>query len=89
MGLLDAAASGDRLRTLEAMRDSIAAEIEAFDGSRAGGTTSALHGQMLKVLEEIAALSPTEKKGTPLDELAKRRSGTAAPARSSRAARGG
>lgn len=71
--LTDAAASGDRLKTLEALRDSLAAEIEAFDGSRAGGTTAALAARMVDVLEQIEALKPPERKGTALDQLADRR----------------
>ena len=73
-GLAAVAASGDTAGTLRALRDRLAAEIDSSGSAR---DVAALSRQLTDVLERIAGL-PGERKGTPLDELAKRRS----PARS-------
>ena len=77
-GLTAAAASGDRVSTLAALRDLLADEIERSESSR---DVAALSRQLTMVMGEIAELAPpAEKKGTPLDELRERRAarGTAA-----------
>jgi hypothetical protein len=68
-GIAAVAAQGDRLATLEAMRDRLAADMDV-----APPTVSAqLAAQLSKVLAEIAELSKS-KKVSSIDELAKRRS---------------
>ena len=83
--LTEAAASGSRLAALESLRDLLAAEIDAGPAPR---DLAALSRQLTDVLAQIEQLAPPEKKGTPLDELAKRRAGRGAAAPgASRAAR--
>ena len=66
--LADVAAAGDRLATLEALRDRLAADMDA-----APPTVSAqLAAQIVKVLEAIAELAGGQKVSS-LDELADRR----------------
>lgn len=90
LGLALAAASGDRIATLRALRDRIAKEIESTDSSR---DVASLARQLSLVMAEIDELSPPVKKGTPLDELHSRRSargaGTPRPARPTRSAERG
>ena len=70
-GLTAAAVSGDRVSTLAALRDLLAAEIERSESSR---DVAALSRQLTMVMGEIADLAPpAAKKGTPLDELRARR----------------
>lgn len=66
-------ADGDRLKSLRALRDRIAETIQVTDSAR---DLAALSRQMTEVLSQIEALEKRapEEKGTPLDELAKRRS---------------
>ena len=68
-GLSQVAATGDVAATLRALRDRLAREIETCGQAR---DVAALSRQLTDVLQRIAAL-PSEQKGTPLDELAKRR----------------
>jgi len=70
MSLPEAAASGSRLRTLEALRDVLAVSIvEAEPDKRAP-----LAARLSEVLEQIDKLTPAAKVGDPIDEIAKRRS---------------
>lgn len=68
MAVVDVAMTGDRLATLEAVRDRLAADLDA-----APPTVSAqLAAQLTKVLAEIAELSGAQKVSV-LDDLADRR----------------
>jgi hypothetical protein len=71
--LVESAASGSRLAALRDLRDLIAKTITATDSAR---DVAALSRQMTDVLgqiEDVEKAAP-EQKGTPLDELARRRS---------------
>lgn len=81
MSLMEAAASGDRLVALRALRSVLAATITAGPPPR---DLAALSRQLTDVLAQIeeAEKSAPEHKGTPLDELEKRRAARGAkPAR--------
>jgi len=67
--LVDAAASGSRLATLQALRDVLAASIIAADPDK----RAPLAARLTDVLEQIEKLTPTSKAGDPVDEIAKRR----------------
>jgi hypothetical protein len=69
--LSDSAASGDRLSTLQALRDVLAGEIEAV--ATPSAAKASLARQLTLVLAEIEHLAPPEQKGTPLDQLEQRR----------------
>jgi hypothetical protein len=73
VGLSDAVKAG-RLVGLEALRDRLAGEIETCESSRDVAALSLRLMDILAQLEEIGKAQP-EEKGSPLDELAKRRSG--------------
>jgi len=79
--LSEIAATGDRLATLERLRDHLAREIESSQTT--ARDLAALSRQLQQVLAEIAELRPpAETKGTPLDELNARRAARgSAPAR--------
>ena len=71
MSLVESAASGDRLATLEALRDHIAGLVGASDSAR---DVAALSGQLtvvLKQIEEIHGKAPA--KVSAVDEIAARR----------------
>ena len=76
-GLREAAATGSRLTALQALRDRLAVEIDTCSSAR---DIAALSRQFADVLAQIEKLAPPEQKGTPLDELAKRRAGRGAAA---------
>ena len=82
MSLIDSAASGDRLRALEALRDHLASAMQETDDVRALGT---LAGQYRQVLSEVAELSKGKASGSDLDELLKRRKERAKPIRGGKA----
>lgn len=70
-GIAVVAATGDRLATLGALRDLLAREIQGCESSR---DLAALSRQLTLVLADIEELAPpAAEKGTPLDELRKRR----------------
>lgn len=78
-----AAASGDRLKALTALRDRLAKEIEGCDSAR---DVAALSRQLTDVLRQVEELTPdVAEERSPLDELAQRRSRSAVTARGSRA----
>lgn len=87
MSLRESAESGDRLMTLRALRDHLAASIDACESMR---DLAALSGRLQSVLEEIAQLAPPEQKGDAVDEIAQRRNArrSAAPGKA-RAKRSG
>lgn len=68
-----------RLEGLIALRDTLAGAIDECDSLR---DLSSLSSRLSEVLGQIAELTPTEKAGDPIDEIAARRtarrSGTAA-----------
>lgn len=68
-----AAESGDQLKTLCALRDRLAGEIDSCDSAR---DLASLSARMVDVLAQIklAAAAQPEQKGTALDELQRRRS---------------
>ena len=71
MSLADASASGDRLSTLQELRDLLARELDAVATPPAA--KAAMARQMVLILAEIERLAPPEQKGTPLDQLEQRR----------------
>ena len=70
MSLRESAEYGDRLKTLQTLRDHLAAAIDDCDSMR---DLAALSGRLQSVLEEIAELAPPEQKGDAVDEIAQRR----------------
>ena len=72
--------TGSRLDALRALRDTLARSI---DGSDSGRDVAALSRQLTDVLSQIEAAEKASApaKGTPLDELARRRGGSAAGGR--------
>ncbi|MEV1331136.1 hypothetical protein AB0J20_16340 [Micromonospora costi] len=70
MSLHESATSGDRLKTLQTLRDHLASAIDDCDSLR---DLAALSGRLQSVLEEIAELAPPEQKGDAVDEIAQRR----------------
>ena len=77
-GLPDVAATGDRLATLQAMRDHLAEQIDACESSR---DTAALGRLLVDVLAQIDAIGGADGQSAEdrtFDELAKRRSGRSA-----------
>lgn len=86
--LADAAASGDQLAALTALRNVIAQSIDECDSMR---DLAALSRQMTDVLDRIATLAPQAQRGDAVDEIAQRRSArrASAPAGPSRTKRPG
>lgn len=70
--LAEAVRSGDRLRSLHALRDRLAEQI---DSTRGGREVAALSLRLMDVLAQVAELekAPARPKGTPRDEVARRR----------------
>ena len=78
--LVSAVESGDRRAALEALRDRLAVEVErvAEEGfcdvcKRGSSSVAAVAKQLRDTLADLAAL-PAAVEGTPLDDLAARRS---------------
>lgn len=67
MSAADAAKSGDRRKTLEAMRDKLAEDFDAAPPA----VVAQIAGRLSAILAELEAM-PSERKST-LDELASRR----------------
>ena len=72
MGISESVASGDRVTGLLALRDYLASLIDSFDG--APKDIAPITKQLADVVRELDELSPVQRKGTALDELAARRS---------------
>ena len=72
MDLLAVAQTGDRLATLAELRDRLAADLDDCNSAR---DVSSLSQRLMDVLGQIDAASraSADKKGTPVDELLKRR----------------
>lgn len=88
-GLAAAVADGDRLKSLRALRDRLAADLDVCESMR---DVAALSQRLMDVLAQIAAVEAEkpEKQGTALDELAARRRAAGLPDASgeARASRG-
>ena len=78
MTLSEAAASGDRLQALRALRGSLAADLDVCESLR---DKASLSQRFMDVLAQIADAEKAEpeKAGTALDELAKRRRSAGRP----------
>jgi len=66
----DIAKSGNRIATLEALRDRLAAEIDGCNSSR---DVAALSARLQAVLTELDSIGPPIEGTTPLEELRARR----------------
>lgn len=77
MSVLSAAQSGERLKALIALRDSLAQSIDDCESLR---DLAALSRQLTDVLKQIDELEPDVKAGDPVDELAARRAARRASA---------
>jgi transposase len=75
MGIADIAASGDRIKTLEAVRDKLATDLDVAPAT----VTAQLASQLSKVLAELAELGASTKVSA-LDELASKRTNRLAAA---------
>lgn len=83
MSLIEVAASGDRLKTLESLRDTIAVRIAESESAR---DVAALSGQLTQVLKQIEELAKTSgAKRSKVDELAERRKQRSKPIREGKA----
>ena len=71
MSVSEAARSGSRLDALIALRDRLAAEIDACESSRDVAALSRQFTDVLTAIELVKAGVP-EEKGTALDEFSKR-----------------
>lgn len=80
MGLLESSSSGDRVAALRDLRDLLSVTIVNAESSR---DVAALSRQLTDVLSQIesAEKANPERKGTVLDELAKRRDARGAGAK--------
>ena len=79
MSLSDSASSGDRLATLQALRDTLASRIETSESAR---DVAALSGQLTQVLKQIEELDKGRVvHASKVDELAARRKLRAKPIR--------
>lgn len=76
----EAAVTGDRLTTLRALRDHLAAAIDGCDSMR---DLAALSRQLADVVAQIDALDPPKTEVSPADEVAQRRARRRAGAKSS------
>jgi len=75
MGIADSFSSGDRVASLAALRDYLAGLVDEFDG--APKDIAPITKQLADVVRELDGLSPVQRKGTALDELAARRADAA------------
>ena len=66
----DVAKSGDRIRTLEALRDRLADELDGCNSSR---DVAALASRLQSVMAELDTIAPVLATETPLDILRARR----------------
>ncbi len=74
MSLPGAAASGERIDTLRAMRDELAGRLEVCSSDQNFAVMSRVLMDVLTQIESVEKSEP-ETKGTALDELAAKRSG--------------
>ena len=66
----DVAKTGDRIRTLEALRDRLADELDGCNSSR---DVAALASRLQSVMAELDTIAPVLATETPLDILRARR----------------
>jgi len=66
----DVAKTGDRIRTLEALRDRLADELDGCNSSR---DVAALASRLQSVMAELDTIAPQISAETPLDILRARR----------------
>lgn len=87
MSLLESAASGDRLKALQDLREIIATQLVACDSAR---DVAALTARFQSVLLEIETMTKESGKAAdPVDEISARRAARGgSTARAGRAARG-
>lgn len=79
--LSEAVRAGDTLKSLEAVRDQIAKDLDVCDSMR---DSAALYSRLVDVLARIDELKPAEPKGDEIDEIAARRAARGAvPAKGS------
>lgn len=71
MSVYDAATSGDRLKTLEALRDTISDRIDSSESARDVAALSGQLTQVLKQIEDLARMSG--ESASKVDELAAKR----------------
>lgn len=83
MSVFEQASAGDRLATLEALRDTLSLRIDESDSAR---DVAALAGQLTQVLKQVEELSKAQgAQGSKVDELAERRRQRTKPIRDGRA----
>ena len=70
--LRESVSGGDRVQSLTALRDYLAGLVDDFDGHPRD--IAPITKQLADVIRELDGLAPAIRKGTPLDELAARRS---------------
>ncbi len=75
--IVDAAATGEQLATLRAVRDQIAADLEVCAAMR---DRTALYARLVDVIARIDELAPAAPKGDTVDEIARRRAARRASA---------
>jgi len=69
MAVLDAAQSGDHRKVLEAMRDTLAAAMDAADPA----VQAQIAGQLRAVVKELAGLPPVDTALSPLEQAQQKR----------------
>lgn len=69
---------GDELASLRALRDRIAADLDNTRSARDVASLGRLLADVLERIARVEAATP-DVKGTPLDELARRRAGRGSP----------
>ena len=75
MGLIEAAAGGDRLTALRELRDLVATSLVKCNSTRDVAALARRLQGILQEIEEIESVSDAE--GDPLDELSQRRANSA------------
>lgn len=83
MSLVESAASGSRLETLQALRDTIAERIAESESARDVAALSGQFTQILKQIEELDRANGAKK--SKVDELAERRKQRRKPVRDGKA----
>jgi uncharacterized protein HemX len=84
--LSEVVAAGNTLKSLEAMRDQIASDLDACNSMR---DKASLYLRLADVIKSIDEVRPAETKGDAVDEIAARRSSrrSSTPEGASRSAR--
>lgn len=87
MSLSETVAAGDRLKSLQALRDRLASQIDGTDSSRDVAALSQRLMDVLAQIDEVVKAQP-ESKGTVRDEVARKRAERQAGASRSRRSAG-